>query len=83
VLAAVRQVLASRGYEPYDDPDDTIRLRNCPFDRVAARHPELVCGANLAMVKGLTDQLGGDQAIRPKLDPKPGRCCVALATNPS
>ncbi|SRR6266487_2858924 len=83
VLAAVRQVLASRGYEPYDDADGTIRLRNCPFDRIAAQHPELVCGANLAMVEGLTDQLGGDQPIRPKLDPKPGRCCVAVSSDPS
>jgi predicted ArsR family transcriptional regulator len=82
-LAALRQVLASRGYEPYDDADGTIRLRNCPFDRIAAQDRELVCGANLAMVEGLTDQLGGEQPIRPMLDPKPGRCCVALATDPS
>jgi hypothetical protein len=30
VLAAVRQALATRGYEPYDDADGAIRLRNCP-----------------------------------------------------
>jgi predicted ArsR family transcriptional regulator len=83
VLAALRQVLTSRGYEPYDDAGGTIRLRNCPFDRIAAQHPELVCGANLAMVEGLIDQLGGDQTIRPTLDPKPGRCCVALAGDSS
>src|SRR5215203_1097157 len=28
VLAAVRQALAARGYEPYNGPDGTIRLRN-------------------------------------------------------
>ena len=28
--------LAARGYEPSDDADGTIRLRNCPFDRIAA-----------------------------------------------
>src|SRR5215212_3419581 len=32
VLAAVRQALAARGYEPHEDVDGTIRLRNCPFD---------------------------------------------------
>jgi predicted ArsR family transcriptional regulator len=78
VLAALRQALTARGYEPYDEADGTIRLRNCPFDRIAAHHRELVCGANLAMVKGLTDQLGGDQPVRAVLDPQPGRCCVAL-----
>src|SRR5829696_9994510 len=36
VLAAVRQTLATRGYGPYDDADGAIRLRNCPFDRIAA-----------------------------------------------
>jgi len=30
VLAAVRQALAARGYELYEDIDGTIRLRNCP-----------------------------------------------------
>jgi predicted ArsR family transcriptional regulator len=78
VLAALRQALAARGYEPYDEADGTIRLRNCPFDRIAAHHRQLVCGANLAMVQGLTDQLGRDQPVRVVLDPQPGRCCVAL-----
>jgi predicted ArsR family transcriptional regulator len=78
LFAVVRRVLASRGYEPFDEPDGTVRLRNCPFDRIAAQHPELVCGMNLAMVEGLLDRLGGDPAIRPVLEPAPGRCCVAL-----
>jgi predicted ArsR family transcriptional regulator len=79
VLAAVRQALAARGYEPYDDPDGTIRLRNCPFDRIATRHRDLVCGANHAMLQALTDQVDGDPpTVRAVLDPQPGRCCVAL-----
>jgi predicted ArsR family transcriptional regulator len=90
VLASVRQALARRGYEPHHDPDGAdgaggaggaggaIRLRNCPFDRVAADHRELVCGANLAMLAALTRQLGGDPPVRAVLDPRPGRCCVVL-----
>jgi predicted ArsR family transcriptional regulator len=81
VLAAVRQALASRGYEPYDDADGTIRLRNCPFDRIAARHRDLVCGANLAMLQGLIDRIGSDRPVRAVLDPRPGTCCVALTSN--
>jgi predicted ArsR family transcriptional regulator len=77
ILAALRQALASRGYEPYD-ADGTIRLRNCPFDRIAAHHRQLVCGANLAMLQGLADHLGGGQPVRAVLDPQPGHCCVAL-----
>jgi predicted ArsR family transcriptional regulator len=78
VLAALRQTLADRGYEPYDDPDGAIRLRNCPFDRIAAHHRQLVCGTNLAMLQGLADHLDGDPPVRAVLDPRPGRCCVVL-----
>jgi predicted ArsR family transcriptional regulator len=74
----VREVLAKRGYEPYEDDDGSVVLRNCPFDRIAERHPELVCRANLALVEGLVHRLGGGREIRPVLDPRPGRCCVAL-----
>ena len=81
VLAGLRQALASRGYEPYEDADGTIRLRNCPFDRIAAHHRQLVCGANLAMLQGLADRLGGDLPVRAVLDPRPGTCCVALAAD--
>ena len=66
-LAALRQALAARGYEPYEEADGTIRLRNCPFDRVATRHRELVCGANHAMLQALTDQVDGD--------PRPSERC--------
>ena len=77
-LAALRRALASRGYEPDDDADGTIRLRNCPFDRIAAHHRDLVCGANRAMLQSLTDHVGGDPPVRAVLDPQPGRCCVVL-----
>jgi predicted ArsR family transcriptional regulator len=81
VLGSVCQALAARGYEPYEDGEGTIRLRNCPFDRVAARHRDLVCGANLAMLRGLTDRLGGDEPVRAVLDRQPGKCCVALTSD--
>lgn len=68
-------VLRRHGFEPFDD-DGVIRLRNCPFHRIAAAHTELVCGMNLAMLSGVVDALGG--AGRPRLDPGPDRCCVAI-----
>ena len=77
-VAALRQALTARGYEPYQDADGTIRLRNCPFDRIATGHRQLVCGANQAMLQALADHLSGDRRVRAVLDPQPGRCCVAL-----
>jgi predicted ArsR family transcriptional regulator len=69
-------LLRARGYEPYAD-DGVVRLRNCPFHVVAQRHPELICDMNLALLRGLADGLAGaGPAVR--LEPGPGRCCVAL-----
>ena len=78
LLAALGEVLAERGYEPYRDAGGALRLRNCPFDRVAAAHRELVCGANLALLRGLVERLGAAAPVQARLDPRPGECCVAL-----
>lgn len=67
--------LRRQGFEPYDD-DGVIRLGNCPFHQLARAHTELVCGMNLALLTGVVEALGAD--ARPRLDPAPDRCCVAL-----
>jgi predicted ArsR family transcriptional regulator len=74
--ATVRSLLAERGYEPYED-SGVLRLRNCPFGRLAEAHRELVCHANLAFMEGLLQghRRGGPRAV---LQPRPGRCCVAF-----
>ncbi len=67
--------LTRLGFEPYDD-EGVTRLGNCPFRRLAREHTELICGMNLALLRGLAAALG--HAGRPRLDPAPGRCCVAF-----
>lgn len=52
-----------------------IRMRNCPFHAVAERFPPLVCGMNLALLEGL---LGGSDAVRARMDARPGECCVVV-----
>ena len=74
--AEVASVLADRGYEPYQD-EGVLRLRNCPFGRLAEAHRDLVCHANLAFLEGLLDGLGRG-GLRAVLEPRPGRCCVAF-----
>ncbi len=69
-------LLEAHGYQPYRD-GDVIRLRNCPFHRLARAHTELVCGVNLAMMAGVVHRLGASD-LEPTLDPAPGRCCVAF-----
>ncbi len=67
--------LARQGFEPYEE-DGVIRLRNCPFHRLARDHTALVCGMNLALMAGAVD--GAGAAFTPRLDPAEGRCCVAF-----
>ena len=55
-----------------------MRLRNCPFHRLAEQFPPVVCGMNLALVEGLLDG-AGLTGWRATIDPVPGHCCVALS----
>jgi predicted ArsR family transcriptional regulator len=72
----VQAALAARGYEPYRDGAE-LRLRNCPFSRLAGEFPVLVCAMNLALVEGLLEGMG-QPGGRAAMDPAPGRCCVAV-----
>ncbi len=75
--AELTPVLQVRGYEPFNDEPDVLRLRNCPFHAVAQRHPEVVCQMNLALLSGLVSGLE-TPGLSASLEPGPGRCCVAL-----
>ncbi|MFI8961812.1 helix-turn-helix transcriptional regulator [Streptomyces sp. NPDC053493] len=86
-LGEAMEALAARGYEPRLEGDEgaegaaadapVVRMRNCPFHAVAERFPPLVCGMNLALLEGL---LGADGAVRARIDPRPGECCVVVET---
>lgn len=67
-------VLRGQGYEPVAR-DDVIELANCPFDALAQKHTDLVCGLNQSYVQGVVDALGYD-GVTACLEPEPGWCCV-------
>ena len=70
-------VLAECGYEPAR-VNGEVRLRNCPFDALANECRPLVCGMNLALLRGVVAAAGtrGTRAeLRP---PEAGSCCVVL-----
>lgn len=75
-LERVAAVLGEHGYEPRL-ADHEVCLANCPFDRMAADHTELVCGMNHALIGAVVDGLGAREA-RAVLDPQPGFCCVKV-----
>jgi predicted ArsR family transcriptional regulator len=76
-VALISELLAAHGYEPRLTEHD-VCLANCPFDRLAADHTDLVCGMNLALVEGVLEGVDGDPS-RARLDPEPGLCCVKIA----
>jgi predicted ArsR family transcriptional regulator len=71
-------VLGDNGYEPRLVEDD-VCLTNCPFDRLAAEHTDLVCGMNLALVDGVLEGLH-IETMSARLEPQPGFCCVRVTT---
>jgi predicted ArsR family transcriptional regulator len=73
-LAAMAQVLASQGYEPQVHADVVV-LSNCPFDTLAKKHTDLVCGLNRDFVQGVAEGLGCGH-VAACLEPEPGQCCV-------
>lgn len=75
-LPGLASVLEELGFEARHE-DDVVVLANCPFDALAQRHTELVCGVNQSFVQGVADGLGcaGAQAC---LEPAPPACCVKV-----
>ena len=67
--------LQPHGYEPRI-ADERMALENCPFDKVARDHTDLVCGLNVEFVGGMADGLGCT-GLSVSLEPSPGRCCVS------
>ena len=79
-LRRVAEVLARHGYEPHvDEADQELELANCPFDRLASEHTDLVCSMNLSLVEGAIDALGCHD-VQARLDPSPDHCCVRAST---
>jgi predicted ArsR family transcriptional regulator len=76
-LATAAEALDDLGFETARDDQTTLTLRNCPFQALARRAPELVCGLNHALVDGLVRGLG-NHSVQVLLNPDPQHCCVVL-----
>ena len=77
LLHTACELLRDQGFEP-TEIGGTVRLRNCPFQSIAKNHPELVCGMNLTLARGLLAGLGAG-GLEARLEPQPGMCCVAFS----
>jgi predicted ArsR family transcriptional regulator len=76
-LTRTCRVLARHGYEPRI-VDQELCLANCPFDRLASDHTELVCGLNLSLIDGVLHGLEVE-TLTARLAPQAGLCCVRVS----
>lgn len=75
-LETVAGILGGCGYEPVL-AEQEICLANCPFDRLANNHTELVCGMNRDLIEGVLSGAGAED-LEARLAPADGFCCVRV-----
>ena len=73
----VLEELARYGFEPEQDADGTVVLRNCPFHQLARQHTEIICGMNLCLLSSVLESVG-QTGLEARLEPEEGNCCVKL-----
>ena len=77
-LTVANELLAACGYAPTRAPTQRqLLMRNCPFQRLARRAPELVCSLNQEFLAGLLAGLRAPR-IEASFQPDPARCCVLV-----
>lgn len=76
-LDGLARVLVGQGYEPFEE-DGELALANCPFDSLARKHTDLICGVNCSFVQGVADGMGTD-GLTARLAPAEGVCCVRVS----
>lgn len=70
--------LSSCGYEPRDDGEGGMVLTNCPFDKLAAKHSDVICGANVSLLKGVAEGASETRRDVEFVTPTNGCCCVRV-----
>lgn len=71
--------LNSCGYEPRDDGEGGMVLTNCPFDKLATKHSDVICSANVALLQGVAEGASETERTVEFVEPAGGCCCVRVA----
>jgi predicted ArsR family transcriptional regulator len=76
----VMELLGDLGFDPVSDRQvHSLALRRCPLLDAAQRHPQVVCGVHLGVVRGALEVLGADTRhtdLKPFAEP--GACRLTL-----
>lgn len=81
LLEVLVNELTSLGFEPFDDRNGNLRLRNCPYHDMAREDANFVCSMNLNLMQGVIEGLDLAE-VSPAREPIEGMCCVAFRTKP-
>jgi predicted ArsR family transcriptional regulator len=84
-LECLERVLERVGFAPGRVGDVSVRMRECPFEPLSRRFPEIVCGAGISLVEGIVAGVEADD-VRVGREPQRETCCVYLmprSTSPS
>ncbi len=71
--------LESCGYEPQDDGAGGMLLTNCPFHRLATKHTDVICHANLGLLQGVAEGTADTDHTVEFVPATNGHCCVRIA----
>jgi len=78
----VVRLLDGLGFAPRPDEETaSVMLTRCPLLEAAHRHPDVVCGVHLGIIRGALEEYGGEPAgtdLLPFSDP--GACRLQLST---
>jgi predicted ArsR family transcriptional regulator len=77
--AAVRHLFGELGFAP-EPVGEQLVLHACPYRPLARRHPDVVCGVHLGLLRGAVEAHGGDGDaawLRPFASPT--RCTAGLS----
>jgi predicted ArsR family transcriptional regulator len=77
--AAVRHLFGELGFAP-EPVGEQLVLHACPYRPLARRHPDVVCGVHLGLLRGAVEAHGGDSDaawLRPFVSPT--RCTAGLS----
>jgi predicted ArsR family transcriptional regulator len=77
----VLELLEDLGFDPRRDPEDAahVRLVRCPLLEAAHRHPEVVCGVHLGLVRGALEEYGADPGGTDLVPfAEPGACLLVV-----
>lgn len=65
------------GYEPRPDGTGGYDLVNCPFHLLAQSHTDLICSANVELLRGVAEG-AGDEEHEVTFAPRAEHCCVHI-----